>query len=157
MNLYSRKRFLASLLPVLACAAFFLTAAAQRRKSHKLRATAVVEVTTDSKGVVATHVIPVTILDQGQFNDASVYKATPRPMALDNGIVYEAQNAGVPVGYATIISGADKNDSWSVLGKWSVAKAETKKSDTAAPAATSGGDDGRPVLHRASGSDSSSS
>jgi len=156
MNLYSRKRFLASLLPVLACAAFFLTAAAQRRKAHKLRATAVVEVTTDSKGVVATHVIPVTILDQGLFNDASVYKATPRPMALENGIVYEAQNAGVPIGYATIISGSSKNDSWTALGKWAVAKAEPKKSDTSAPVASSGGDDGRPVLHRAAGSDSSS-
>jgi hypothetical protein len=156
MNLYSRKRILASLLPVLACAGFFLTAAAQKRKAHKLRATAVVEVTTDSKGVPTTHVVPVTILDQGLFNDASTYKATPRPMALDNGIVYEAQNSGIPVGYATITNGTSKDDTWTALGKWSVAKAEPKKSDTAAPVTASGSDDDRPVLHRASGSDSSS-
>jgi len=63
MNLYSRSRFLASAMLVLVCAAAVTTAFAQRRKAHKLRATAVVEVTTDSAGIVATHVFPVAILD----------------------------------------------------------------------------------------------
>ena len=63
---------------MLVCAAAVTAAFAQRRKAHKLRATAVVEVTTDSAGIVATHVFPVTILDEGSFHDASIYKATPR-------------------------------------------------------------------------------
>ena len=95
MNLYSRSRFLASAVLVLVCAAAVTTAFAQRRKAHKLRATAVVEVTRDSAGIVATHVFPVAILDEGSFHDASIYKDAPQPMALDNGIVYEAQKDGI--------------------------------------------------------------
>ena len=80
MNLYSTRKFLASLL-ALACLLAANTVWAQKRKGHKLRATAVVEVTTDSTGIVVTHIIPVTILDDGVFQDASTYKASPRPMA----------------------------------------------------------------------------
>src|SRR5690349_1120045 len=91
MNLYSRSKILASALLVLVCTAAFTVAVAQRRKPHTLRATAVLDVTTDSAGIVVTRVIPVTILDEGTFHDASIYKATPQPMALDKGIVYEGQ------------------------------------------------------------------
>ena len=143
MNLYSRSRFLASAVLVLVCAVAVTTAFAQRRKAHKLRATAVVEVATDSAGVVATHIFPVTILDEGSFHDASIYKATPQPMALDNGIVYEAQTSGIPVGYATILSGTN-NKGWTALGKWQVAE-EPKKAQ--APGPVTAGDD-RPIIHR---------
>jgi hypothetical protein len=145
MNLYSRSRFLASAVLVLVCAAAVTTAFAQRRKAHKLRATAVVEVTTDSAGIVATHVFPVTILDEGSFHDASIYKATPRPMALDNGIVYEVQSNGTPVGYATILSSTN-NKGWTALGKWQVAD-ELRKAQAQAPAPVTPGDD-RPVIRR---------
>jgi hypothetical protein len=143
MNLYSRSRFLASAVLVLVCAAAFTTTFAQRRKAHKLRATAVVEVTTDSAGIVATHVFPVAILDEGSFHDAGIYKATPQPMALDNGIVYEAQSDGIPVGYATILSSTN-NKGWTALGKWQVAE-EPKKAQLPAPL-TTGAD--RPIIHR---------
>jgi hypothetical protein len=143
MNLYSRSRFLASAVLVLVCAAVFTTAVAQRRKPHKLRATAVVDVTTDSAGIVATRVFPVTILDEGAFHDAGIYKATPQPMALDNGIVYEAQTNGIPVGYATIVSSTN-NKGWTSLSKWQTADAPKKPQ---APAPVTTGDD-RPVIHR---------
>jgi len=142
MNLYSRSKILASAVLMLVCAAAFTLAAAQRRKAHKLRATAVLEVTTDSAGIVVTRVIPVTILDEGTFHDASIYKATPQPMALDKGIVYEGQTSGIPVGYATILSSTN-NKGWTGLGKWQLV--EAKKAPTPAPVTT--GDD-RPVLHR---------
>jgi hypothetical protein len=150
MNLYSRSRFLASAMLVLVCAAAVTTAFAQRRKGHKLRATAVVEVTTDSAGIVATHIFPVTILDEGSFHDASIYKDKPQPMALDNGIVYEAQSDGIPVGYATILSSTN-NKGWTALGKWQVADAP-KKAQTQAPAPVTG--DGRPIIHRGDASPS---
>ncbi len=143
MNLYSRSRFLASAVLVLVCAAAVTTAFAQRRKAHKLRATAVVEVTTDSAGIVTTHVFPVAILDEGSFHDASIYKSAPRPMALDNGIVYEAQKDGIPVGYATILSSTN-NKGWTALGKWQVAD-QPKKAQAPAPVTT--GED-RPIIHR---------
>jgi hypothetical protein len=142
MNLYSRSKILASALLVLVCAAVFTLAVAQRRKSHKLRATAVLEVTTDSAGIVSTRVIPVAILDEGTFHDASIYKATPQPMALDKGIVYEGQTSGTPVGYATVLSSTN-NKGWTALGKWQLAQA--KKAPMTLPVTT--GDD-RPLLHR---------
>src|SRR5438445_8321046 len=142
MNLYSRSKVLASAVLVLVCAAAFTTAVAQRRKAHKLRATAVLEVTTDSAGIVSTRVIPITILDEGTFHEAGIYKATPQPMALDKGIVYEGQTSGIPVGYATILSSTN-NKGWTGLGKWQLA--EAKKTPTPPPVTT--GDD-RPVFHR---------
>jgi len=142
MNLYSRSKILASAVLVLVCAAAFTVAVAQRRKPHTLRATAMLEVTTDSAGIVSTRVIPITILDEGTFHDAGIYKATPQPMALDKGIVYEGQASGIPVGYATILSSTN-NKGWTALGKWQLA--EAKKAPTPPPVAT--GDD-RPLLHR---------
>ena len=130
---------------VLVCAAVVATAFAQRRKAHKLRATAVIEVTTDSAGIVGTHIFPVTILDEGGFHDASIYKATPEPMALDKGIVYEAQSDGIPVGYATVLNSAN-NKGWTALGKWQVAE-EPKKTSAQTPAPASTGDE-RPIIHR---------
>jgi len=142
MNLYSRRKFLASMALVLVCAAAFAGATAQRRKVHQLRATAVLEITTDSGGIVSTRVIPVAILDEGRFHDASIYKATPRPMALDIGIVYEGQTAGTPAGYATILSSANTNG-WTALGKWQPMDA-VKKPQATPPVAAS---DERPTLH----------
>ena len=155
MNLYSRKKFLASAALLLACAGLLTTAVAQRRKAHKLRATALVEVTTDAKGVSVTHVIPITVLDDGQFQDASTYKASPRPMALEDGIVYEAQTSGIPVANATVLSGANSNG-WTALGRWQVVTAPVKKPD--APPTVSTPNDGRPILRRpgASASDTGS-
>ncbi len=128
---------------VLVCAAALAGATAQRRKVHQLRATSVLEVTTDSAGIVSTRVIPVTILDEGRFHDASIYKATPRPMALETGIVYEGQTAGTPAGYATILSSTN-NNGWTALGKWQPMGA-VKKPQTPSPVAST---DERPTLHR---------
>lgn len=45
--------------------------------------------------------IPVAILIDGKFYDASVYKAEPVPMALESGTVYEAEQAGESQGLFT--------------------------------------------------------
>jgi hypothetical protein len=121
--------------------AFAFTAIhAQRRTPHKLRATSVLEVTTDNAGVVSTRVVPVTILDEGRFRDAGIYKSTPRPMALENGIVYEAQKSGVPVGYVTIVNGVNQGG-WVALGKWQ--PPVTAKKSAPPPATPT---DERPIL-----------
>ncbi len=46
--------------------------------------------------------IPVAILVEGKFYDASVYKADPVPMALESGTVYEVEQAGDSLGLFTI-------------------------------------------------------
>jgi hypothetical protein len=49
--------------------------------------------------------VPVAILIEGRFYDASAYKADPVPMALETGTVYEAEQGGDSQGLFTI-SGA---------------------------------------------------
>ncbi|MGA9542108.1 MAG: hypothetical protein WBQ85_00955 [Candidatus Sulfotelmatobacter sp.] len=49
--------------------------------------------------------IPIAILVDGKFYDASEYKADPVPMALDSGTVYEAEESGDSLGLFTV-SGA---------------------------------------------------
>jgi hypothetical protein len=150
MSLYRRRTFQASVAVVLVLA--WAIAAAQRHKPHKLRATSLAELTTDNKGTVTAHLIPVTILDEGVFRDATMYKATPVPMALDSGVVYEAQKSGEIVGYVTVIGAAkDKSGGWAALGKWQPPSAP-KPAATPAPAAA----DERPRLHRGDGSASAS-
>jgi hypothetical protein len=147
MNLYSRRKFLASLgyaiLGLLAFALINTAVSAQRRTQHKLRATAVLEVTTDPAGIVTTRVIPVTILADGAFHDASTYKAAPRPMALDNGIVYEAQKSGTATGFVTIDKSAN-NNGWIATGKWQPIAATKKAEPTPTPINVG---DQRPILH----------
>jgi hypothetical protein len=46
--------------------------------------------------------IPVAILVEGKFYDASVYKAEPVPMALEGGTVYEAERSGESLGLFTV-------------------------------------------------------
>jgi hypothetical protein len=147
MNLYPRRSFPASLALVLAFAAIFASVGlAQRRKPHKLRATGLLTLTTDSAGNVTAKVTPICILDQGRFEDASIYKAAPEPMALDKGVVYEAQSSGVPVGYVTVFSAA-KEAIWTGLGKWQPVSAVAAKKTEEPPHPASSGDD-RPILHR---------
>ncbi len=148
MNLYRRSIITASAALLLVTGSIFSVATAQqRRKAHKLRATALLELTTSQGGTVAARLIPITILDQGKFEDASIYKAAPRPMAIENGVVYEAQKSGVPVGYVTI-NNASNVGMWTALGKWQpVTTEEARKSDQA-PAPPAGTDEDRPRLHR---------
>jgi hypothetical protein len=147
MNLYPRRSFPASLALVLAVLAVFAGIGfAQRRKPHKLRATGLLTLTTDSAGNVAAKLTPICILDQGRFEDASIYRAAPEPMALDKGVVYEAQSSGVPVGYVTLLS-ASKEAIWTGLGKWQLVTAQVAKKAEEPSHPSSSGDD-RPILHR---------
>jgi hypothetical protein len=147
MNLYRRRTLQTSLVILLACLTGVGIAAQQRRRAHKLRATAVLELTTDYTGTKTARLIPIAILDEGNFHDASVYKATPRPMALDNGVVYEAQKSGQAVGYVTIVSAA-KDPVWKALGRWqAVSPPGPEKTSTPVVAASDSGSD-RPILRR---------
>ena len=65
------------------------------------RAVGVLQLTNSGKATL----IPIAILIDGKFYDASVYKADPVPMALESGTVYEAEQEGDSLGLFTI-SGA---------------------------------------------------
>ena len=57
----------------------------------------------DSNGKAT--LVPIVILVDGKFYDATAYKADPIPMALDSGTVYEAERSGDSQGLFTV-SGA---------------------------------------------------
>src|SRR5581483_4020633 len=135
------------------------SSAFQRRSPHKLRATALVELTRDSRGQVSTALTPITILDNGQFQDASIYKSRPRPMAVDDGVVYEVQKTGVPLGYLTVEYAEIKNGIWTANGRWQPASQPSQPPTRSASSQPSSGSnsnsgDDRPVLHRGGGGQS---
>lgn len=102
----------------------------------------------DSAGNTIAKLTPIVILDQGQFEDASIYEAHPEPMALDKGVVYEAQKSGLPVGYVTLFSSSNQGI-WTALGKWQPITQEANKSEPPKqPAQSDDSSDGRPILHR---------
>src|SRR5439155_6558110 len=78
------------------------------------RAVAVLQIAENGQA----HLIPVTIMVNGEFYDASAYKAAPVPMALQPGIVYEGVKAGVPQGLFTVGGAAQTNGNWFAGGSW---------------------------------------
>jgi hypothetical protein len=147
MNLYRRSTLQASVVLLLAGLVGFTTAVAQRHKPHKLRATAVLEFSREGSANRPV-LVPVTILDDGSFHDASIYKAAPEPMALGDGVIYEAQKTGQVVGYFTVKK-ASKGPIWTAMGLWAMAsespktRAATTSSGSPAPSA-----DERPIIRR---------
>ncbi len=117
----------------------------KKEKEKGPRALAVVELPADGKG--KPHLIPIAILVDGRFWDASIYLADPRPMALEPGNVYEAERSGKPVGFFTVSEARQAQDRWTALGDWQLI---TERPPTAAKSAKPRPieDDGRPVLHR---------
>lgn len=72
---------------------------------------------------------PICIMVDGRFYDAGVYKADPVPMALDKGIVYEAERAGVSQGLFNINDVLEnKQQSFIAEGSFMPAGAEEPKS-----------------------------
>jgi hypothetical protein len=110
--------------------------------------------------------VPVALLIDGHYYDASLYDANPAPMAVEPQTVYEAQSFGEPTGTFTISSPKQVNGSWIADGSWTphLAMDEKMSAQAAKDAAnksknppskavtTAGGDDSRPVLKRAPGS-----
>lgn len=102
--------------------------------------------------------IPLVIMINGQFYDASIYRADPRPMALDPGVVYEAERSGTSVGLFTVGNALQLNNNWYGVGHWETdeeiqqaKQARTKEEDQAKAAQRASAraeDSGPPVLRR---------
>ena len=69
------------------------------------------------------HLIPVIIMYDGKFYDASAYKASPVPMALESETVYEAVRTGVSQGLFTVTGALQANNTWIGEGTWQSASA----------------------------------
>jgi hypothetical protein len=70
----------------------------KKKKIKGPRAVGVLQIVGSGKPTL----IPVAILVDGKFYDASVYKADPVPMALEGGTVYEVEQAGQSQGLFTV-------------------------------------------------------
>ena len=104
---------------------------APKKKDAGPRAVGVLQMSANGKASL----VPIAILINGKFWDASAYKADPVPMSLDSGTVYEAERAGNSLGLFTVSSALHRNNSapgtsaaWIGTGTWrpNGTEAETK-------------------------------
>ncbi len=124
----------------------YSTHTAARKTSKGPRALGLLELGANGKG----RLLPICILYDGKFYDASAYKADPIPMALDTGIVYEAERTGASVGLFTITGALQTKDSWWGAGRWDADGAKPKKKVAAAAKPPTEDADAPPVLRRSS-------
>jgi hypothetical protein len=110
--------------------------------------------------------VPIALLLDGKYYDASLYGANPVPMAVEPQTVYEAQSFGEPTGTFTIATPQQVNGNWVADGRWQphlamderaaaqAAKdaANKPKSNPSKTVLTGEAESGRPVLKRAPGS-----
>ena len=102
------------------------------------------------------HLIPIAILIDGKYYDASAYKAAPVPMALWSETVYEAVRTGVSQGLFTVTGalqqkGAKDANEWMGEGTWQsmdALKAKDLKKPVYAEPRGMNQDEGPPVLRR---------
>lgn len=85
----------------------------KKKKVKGPRAVGILQLASNGKGTL----IPVAILIDGKFYDASAYKADPVPMALDSGTVYEVEQSGDSQGLFTV-SGALHSKNPGRLSPW---------------------------------------
>ncbi|MGE5083079.1 MAG: hypothetical protein ACM3ND_09270, partial [Acidobacteriota bacterium] len=90
-----------------------------RKKDAGPRAVALLQLAPSGK----TSLIPIAIVINGKFWDATAYKADPVPMALDPGNVYEVEQTGSSLGLFTVNNALHSNAQntaapWLGTGAW---------------------------------------
>jgi hypothetical protein len=136
--------------------AFAPTLSAQAGRTAKTRkeprALGLLELAPNGKA----RLIPITILIDGKYYDASAYKAAPVPMALWSDTVYEGIRTGVSMGLFTVTGALQRKQGdateWLAEGTWQTAssiKAKAAKKSVSAVPRGINEDEGPPVLRRA--------
>jgi hypothetical protein len=125
---------------------------AKPRKPTGPRATGLIELAPNGKA----HLIPITIMLDGNFYDASAYKASPVPFALESGVVYEGVRNGTSLGEFTVAGALEAQGSWFGEGTWMPAGSKPAKRRTEAKP-NFDDDSGPPKLRRAKPATSDSS
>jgi hypothetical protein len=94
------------------------------------------------------HLIPIAILIDGKFYDASAYKADPVPFALDSEVVYEAVQTGISKGLFTVSGALHNQNNWIGEGTWQAAGSAPKKKKITDEKPKLEDDSGPPVLRK---------
>jgi hypothetical protein len=95
--------------------------------------------------------IPIAILVDGKFYDASAYKADPVPMALESEVVYEGIRTGVSQGLFTVSGALQAQHSWLGEGTWIPAGSAPAKKARTDEKPNLDEDSGPPKLRKQSG------
>jgi hypothetical protein len=123
-------------------------------KKPVLRSVAVLEWTGAPGKPSATRLVPVAVYDGEQLNDGTIYLPEPYPLAVSNGIEYELQMAGKPIGLFDLMGVGKEDGEWEGFGAWKpLTVPEAKKAENAfnSSSLNNGGfgdDDDKPVLKR---------
>jgi hypothetical protein len=127
------------------------------KPAPELRAVAVLEWTGDADHPKAGRLVPVSVFDGQQLQDAGIYLARPQPLALDSEVEYQLQRDGKTVGLFDVQNAGQQQGSWVGFGTWKPLPSaqprrsypESARSRRNTPLiADNGGDSSRPVLHR---------
>jgi hypothetical protein len=108
------------------------------------RAISVLEM--DAKG--RARMVPVTILYQDRYYDASQYQSNPVPMALEPGNVYDVLQSNMLVGLFTTSTAQQLHGNWIGLGNWKAKSKEPETKPGKVDVTVPGGGDDHPVLKR---------
>ena len=123
---------------------------APKRKAHELRAVGVLEWIGKPGHPKASRLVPITIWDGQQLQDASIYLARPAPLALYTDTEYKLKRNGKTIGLYDINTAGQVQGTWVGHGNWKplpVAKPASKPKQLAI---NDFDDDesGPPILHR---------
>lgn len=121
----------------------------KKQSEPELRAVGVLEWTGEQGHPKTSRLVPITVWDGEQLQDASIYLARPAPLALETEVEYKLHRDGKTIGLYVIDRAAEQQGSWVGYGAWKPLPAPKPAAPPAKIADSNFGDDsGRPILHR---------
>ncbi len=127
------------------------------KDTPEVRAVAVLEWTGEEGHPKASRLVPVSLYDGQDLQDAGIYLARPAPLALSSEVEYELKQDGKTIGLFDIDNAGQEQGSWVGFGVWKPLPKPKLEAQAAKPASTDswGGDvqSDRPTLHRKAHSD----
>ncbi len=116
-------------------------------KATTLRAVGVLEWTGDVAHPKSSRLVPITVYDGNQLQDASIYLTRPQPLALESEVEYQLLSNGKVTGLFDIESAGQQQGCWVGLGKWKALPAPKPVAQAVRIDEDEGVNSG-PVLHR---------
>jgi hypothetical protein len=118
------------------------------KDSLHLRAVAVLEWTGEQDHPKSSRLVPVSVFDGQDLEDAGVYMARPEPLALEGEVEYQLQQDGKPIGLFDVQSSGRQLGSWFGSGNWKPLPAAKQAPAQAAKIDEDDVQSDVPILHR---------
>ncbi len=140
------------LAPLPACAQYPVQASKGSQDAPEMRAVAVLEWTGEEGHPKASRLVPVSVYDGQDLQDAGIYMPQPAPLALSSEVEYELKENGKTVGLFDVNNAGQEQGSWVGFGVWKpLAKPKPVVAASKSKEDNLWGEDvqsDRPVLHR---------